>query len=280
MTARRADLGGAARRDDGTRLAFQVQGPYGAPALLLLQGQANHHGWWDRLRDAFARTYLTITLDYRGTGATTVPEALLDGPDGWSTPEFADDVAAVLRALGRERAHVYGTSMGGRIAQHLAAAHPDLVDRLVLACTSPGGSLAVERDADVRRALGDPDPAVRLAASFDLFYTPDWVARHGGVEHAPRDLFGDPAMDPRAARWHLRVSGRHDATAVLGSIAAPTLVLHGTDDRMTPAVNAEVLADAIPGARLHLDEDGRHGFFDEHAHDVTPRVLAHLSAGS
>jgi pimeloyl-ACP methyl ester carboxylesterase len=248
---------------DGFRLAVQVGDGPGRPPLLLLPGQANSHRWWTDLAGRFARRFRVITFDYRGVGDSR-------GPVGeWTTEGFADDAAAVLVALGTGPAAVYGTSMGGRVAQHLAAAHPELVDRLVLACTSPGGPHARERTAAVRLQLGDPDPDTRRRALRRLFYTDAWT----------RDshLLGDPTMSPAESRAHLRASARHDAWEALPRIAAPTLVLHGTDDLMVPAENAPLLAGRIPGARLHLHDGGRHGFFDEFAEDLDPVLTGFLT---
>ncbi|WP_127502721.1 alpha/beta fold hydrolase [Actinoplanes solisilvae] len=232
-------------------LAVQTTGRADGPLLLLLAGQANSHAWWTGLRELFEDRFRVVTFDYRGTGSSR-------GPVGeWSTAGFADDAAAVLRD---RPAFVYGTSMGGRVAQHLAARHPSLVERLVLACTSPGGAHAVERSADIRRRLS----TARIDTLRELFYTPAWT----GESH----LFGDPTMTPAESRAHLRASNRHDAWDVLPQIKAPTLVLHGTDDLMVPAANAPLLAARIPGATLHLHEGGRHGFFDEFAFELTPLI--------
>lgn len=243
------------------KLAIQVLGPDGAPPLLLLPGQANSHRWWDGLRDAFAVRYRTVTFDYRGTGATRAPV------EDWTTATFAGDAAAVLDEVGVARAAVYGTSMGGRIAQRLAIDHPDRVSALVLACTTPGGSHAVERGQDVRRLLAEPDREKRRAALLELFYTDG---------RTTSNLLGDPGLTREAARAHLRVSGRHDASDGLPEIAVPTLVLHGSDDRMAPVENARLLGERIPGARVSITAGGRHGFFDEFASTVTPEILAFL----
>ena len=249
---------------DGFPLAVQVTGRESGPALLLLQGQANSHGWWTGLREAFEESHRVVTMDYRGTGGSR-------GPVGaWSTASFADDAAHVLGALGIPSAAVYGTSMGGRVAQVLAGTRPHLVDRLVLACTSPGGPHARERSADVRRQLDVPD-GERRRVLHRLFYTDGWP--HGP---AAGHLLGDPTMTPEEARAHLRASSRHDAWEILPRIAAPTLVLHGTDDRMVPADNATLLAERIPDATVHLLDGGRHGFFEELAPEVTPLVRAFL----
>ena len=251
-------------RFHGARLAYQVDGPPDAPALLLLQGQANSHRWWDPLRAAFATTFRTVTFDYRGTGDTVAE------PEAWTTRSFAEDAAAVLDHLGVARAHVYGTSMGGRIAQWLAIDDPARVDRLVLACTTPGGPHALERDQDVRRALAQPDADARRAALLDLMYTP---ARPRSL---PSTLLGDPTMTAAAQRLHRTASARHDAFDALPRIAAPTLVLHGSEDRMAPVENAHLLARRITGARLVVTDGGRHGFFDEFAGAVSAGVLTFL----
>ncbi len=253
---------------DGFPLAAQTSGRDDAPALLLLSGQANSHRWWTALRGGFEDRFRVVTVDYRGTGDSR-------GPVGdWSTGTFAADAAHVLGALGAAPAAVYGTSMGGRVAQVLAADHPAAVDRLVLAGTSPGGPFARERDTAVRRALADPDADARRRALHRLFYTDAWPGR-------PEDshLLGDPTMTAAESRAHLRASARHDAWDGLPRIGVPTLVLHGTDDRMVPADNAPLLADRIPGARLHLHRGGRHGFFEEFAADLAPLLRSFLSGG-
>ncbi|MFB8024459.1 alpha/beta fold hydrolase [Streptomyces sp. NPDC056465] len=239
------------RTDDGVSVAYQRRGT-GIP-LVLLAGQANNHHWWDGVREDFHPARSTVTLDYRGTGASDAPR------EGYSTPRFAEDVVCVLDALGLERADVYGTSMGGRVAQWVAARHPDRVRHLVLGCTSPGGPLAVERDASVRRALAGPDPDAVRRTLTELMYTPGWTQEHPG----PYGTLGDPHMPPHARNGHLTASNRHDAWDVLPRITAPTLILHGGQDRLTPPENAALLAERIPDARVHLLPGARHAYFEE-----------------
>lgn len=256
---------------DGTALRVQGSGRLTGPALLLLPGQNNSHAWWNGLRDAFAATHRTITFDYRGTGESAADDEALAAEPDWSTASFADDAIAVLDALRVRRADVYGASMGGRVAQVLAGRHLHRVRRLVLACTSPGGHLGTERDNDVRRLLASPDSPQRSAAVLALFCTDDWPRSRGS------SLLGDPTMTAAASARHLKASNEHDASGLLGRITCPTLVLHGSDDAMVPTVNGRVLANRIPRARLELTPRGRHGFFDEFADDVTPRVLDFLA---
>jgi pimeloyl-ACP methyl ester carboxylesterase len=207
----------------------------------------------------------TVTLDYRGTGESDKPDA------PYSTELFARDVIAVLDAVGVERADVYGTSMGGRVAQCLAARHHHRIRSLILGCTSPGGSHGVERDTEVRKALARPGEAARRAL-LEMMYTPAWLATHPGPHHT----LGDPAMPAYARRRHLAASDRHDAWDLLPDISAPTLVLHGGDDVLNPVANAALLAGRVPGARLHVIPGARHAYFEEFRAVASPLVLDFL----
>ncbi|MFI7341513.1 alpha/beta fold hydrolase [Streptomyces sp. NPDC050085] len=252
-----------ARAADGAALHYEVSGS-GAP-LVLLAGQSNDHRWWDPVCDRFAAVFTTVVMDWRGTGASDAPDT-----DTYSTPNFARDVVAVLDHAGIDRAHVYGTSMGGRVAQWLAADHAARVDRLVLGCTSPGAPHGIERGPAVRKALADPVTA--HAALLELMYTPAHLATHPGPFHT----LGSSRLPAHARRRHLRASARHDAWDALPRITAPTLVVHGTDDDFNPTANAPLLADRIPGARLLMIPGGRHAYFEEFADEATPPVLDFL----
>ncbi|MFF4694289.1 alpha/beta fold hydrolase [Streptomyces chattanoogensis] len=257
-----------AQAADGAALYYEVRGA-GEP-LILLSGQANDHRWWDSVRADFEAEFTTVVMDYRGTGASGRPDT-----DTYSTPGFARDVVAVLDHAGIGQAHVYGTSMGGRVAQWVAADHPGRVDRLVLGCTSPGGPNGVERGPEVRRALTQSDADAARRALRELMYTPGWLAGHEGPFHT----LGDSSMPAHARRRHLRASARHDAWDALPRITAPTLVVHGTDDLFNPTANAPLLTDRIPDARMRLIPRARHAYFEEYADIATPLVLAFLSKG-
>jgi pimeloyl-ACP methyl ester carboxylesterase len=263
-----ANSGSHARALDGTPIAYQREGADGTGRrpLLLLAGQSNNHHWWDRVRADFHATHTTITMDWRGTGDSGKPD------EPYSTPGLADDAAAVLDTLGLDRVDVYGTSMGGRVAQWLAARHPARVRRLVLGCTSPGGPHAVERDAAVRRAIADPDPTRALQTLLDLMYTPAWRAAHPG----PYRTIGDARMPAYARRRHLAASDAHDAWEALPRIQAPTLVLHGEDDRVTPPVNAGLIASRVPNARAEIIPGARHAYFEECRPRASELVTAFL----
>jgi 3-oxoadipate enol-lactonase len=192
--------------------------------------------------------------------------------------DFAADAAALAAALGWERCHVVGTSFGGMVAQHLALRHPQLIDRLVLNCTSPGGALASFPLHELEGLA--PDEAIeRRLALFDTRYDPaadDPIPGFGPFLEHYRRAATAPLPDDRRLGLHrqLMARARHDVTAELGRIAAPTLVCAGRYDAIAPLPNSEALADGIPGARLEVF-DGGHGFMlqDRRAHAVAMDFL-------
>jgi len=251
-----------ARAGDGTKLFYSVEGS--GPPLLLIAGQSNSSGWWSQVRPEFSAAFTTIVTDHRGTGSSEKPDA------PYSTRMFASDCVAILDDAGIDTAHVYGTSMGGRIAQWIAASHGGRVERLVLGCTSPGGPHAVERSTEVRRSLAQVDPMKARRALEELMYTPAY--------RGPFNTLGDPQMPPYAKKRHLFASAEHDAWDVLPSITAPTLVVHGTEDIFNPTANAPLITERIPNARMHLIEGARHGYFEEFRTVATPLVMDFLSS--
>jgi 3-oxoadipate enol-lactonase len=250
---------------DGTALYYEVNGR-GDDVLVLLAGQSNNHHWWDLPRPDFDAEFRTVVFDHRGTGRSGKPA------DGYDTRTFAEDVVAILDAVGVAEAHVYGTSMGGRVAQWLAADHPERVRGLVLGCTSPGGRHGVERSAEVRRGLAQRDRVKSHQVLLDLMYTPEWLRTHAG----PFNTVGDPHMPTYAKRGHFMASKEHDSWDALPKITAPTLVVHGADDVFNPVANAPLLAERIPDARMSLIPGARHAYFEEFRAVASPLVLDFL----
>jgi 3-oxoadipate enol-lactonase len=253
-----------ATAEDGARIGYDSAG-LGEP-LVLLAGQANSRHWWDPVRGDFAASYETVAVDYLGTGTSDSPKDL-----EWSTRRFARDVIAVLDDLGIGRAHVYGTSMGGRVAQWLAIDHPNRVGALVLGCTTGGGQGAIAPDPDVARALA-ADSASSRDLLTDLMVGPHWLWSHPGQ----LSVLGDESMTAFARRAHRRASAQHDAWAELPRIRAATLVLHGTEDRLTPIDNGARLAERIPSAEFRRISGARHAYFLERRSEAKEAALEFL----
>lgn len=133
--------------------------------LVLVQGRGLDHHGWDSVLNEFTNRPI-ILIDHRGTGQST---ASLNSE--WSTRDFANDVVTILDHAGIDRAHVYGHSMGGRIAQWLGAEHADRIITLTIGGTSVGDGTGLPRPTIGAAALASGDPST-LAS---LFYPDDWV---------------------------------------------------------------------------------------------------------
>lgn len=258
-------------RRDGTELHHESTGT-GAPVLLVMGLGMNATAWWRTVPVLAAAGLRVVGFDNRGVGRSGRP------PGPYSVAQLADDAVAVLDALELERAHVYGISLGGMIAQEVALRHPGRVDRLVLGATTPGGSVGVPADDTTlaffaRRA---DMPAEEAAwASVPYKYATATRERHAdriGEDVARRLLH---PIEPEPYRAQLAAALGHDTGGRLADIGAPTLVVHGTEDRMVPAANGKILADAIPRSELVLLDGAAHLYpTDEPAADL--RIAAFL----
>lgn len=238
---------------DGAELVWADDGE-GEP-LLLIAGQATGMAGWGPTAHALAHHFRVIRYDHRGIGNSGKGSA-----DRYTTRLLAADAAAVLQAAGVGAAHVYGHSMGGRIAQWLAIDNPQNVRTLFLAATSGGKGVRGGGSAAAMDALlsGDSDRMV------PLFFDPHWAGEH---PEAVRTFFGSTASAWAKSR-HFRASRDHDAWCHLGSIQAPTLILHGTDDALTPLPNAVLLYQHIRRSTLVKVPGARHGLHLDHPETI------------
>lgn len=238
---------------DGARIWYTTLGEAG-DWLLLVPGQGGDHTGWLEAGQRFATDHRVVLLDHRGVGRSDD-----SFPTHWSTRDFAADAAAVLTDLGVERAHVYGRSMGGRVSQWLAADNPDLVDTLVLGCTSIGGAHGIPRTDEATAIMSGRDPQ----AFMELFFSPEWITRTGRTRPP-----GPKAMSPTAKEKHFTASRDHDAWDAAPSIVAPTLIIHGSADILCPVGNADLLKQRIPDAEVHVIAGARHDYVEEHPETV------------
>jgi len=233
-----------AQAPDGAELAWAEEGA-GEP-LLLIAGQATAMDGWGPTATALAAHFRVIRFDHRGIGGSSNGDA-----NRYTTRLFAADAAAVLEAANVDSAHVYGHSMGGRVAQWFAIDHPQSVRALILAATSGGRLAGAEPTKEAMEALVSGDTA-RLEP---LFFAPEWAANH---PDATRAFFNSRATAWAKAR-HFRASRDHEAWSQLGSIESPTLIIHGSDDALTPMPNAVQLHRHIRRATLIKVPDAGHG---------------------
>jgi 3-oxoadipate enol-lactonase len=251
---------------ENTSIDYDVQGE--GPSLLLINGLGFGRWGWFKQIPAFTRHFETITFDVRGE------RGLQHG-----VADLTEEVVALLDHLGVGKTHVLGTSLGGFVAQELAVVRPDLVDRLVLVCTSYGGrgprAMSPGALADM---LGLGSFSAEAAARKALEAATGEAYRTEKPEEFEQIVRWRLADSPSAVSYYeqAKAGARFDLSGDVGHITSPTLVIHGSEDRYVPAANAEALADAIPGARLRIIGGAGHLVFVERFADVNREVVRFL----
>ena len=229
------------------------------PDVLLIAGLSDPAEAWQFQLDGLADRYRVTAFDNRGTGRTPLPEGPL------SVEGMADDAAALLRALDVENAHIAGFSGGSKIAQELALRHPDLVRSLVLVSTWAGLDRYTGSVTGFLDWLADVAPSERamLEAFFLWIYTPR-AHNEGVVDQIIEEALAYPhPQSPEAFKAQLAPFRTHDTLDRLHRITAPTLVVSGGLDIITPTPLGRVVADRIPGAEFVLLPEEAHQPFQE-----------------
>jgi pimeloyl-ACP methyl ester carboxylesterase len=260
----------------GTELHYERAGA-GEPLLLIQGMSANHLAWGRPFSSLLEQDFEVVSFDNRGMGLSRpVTEA-------FSIAEMAADTAALLEALEIESAHVLGISMGGMIAQELALAHPEKLRSLTLGCTYCGGEGSQLMDpADFQglvAAMASGDAQRVFRAMYELNLSPGFRAEESRFAEfsamaaalpAPRETIG----------LQVQAIAAHDTNARLPNLTTPTLVIHGTVDRVLGYPNGPQVASLIPGARLETFADVGHMFWWEQPERSAKLVLTHTQAAA
>ncbi len=247
-------------------LEYDVHGE--GPSLVLINGLG--FGRWGFFKQVpvLSRRFATITFDAEGE---SYPGGVVGG--------LAGDVADLLGHLGVNRAHVLGTSLGGLVAQELALSRPDLVARLVLVSTGHGGQGSERMSLGAMgKMFGFGALGPRAAARSGLVGATSERYRAENPDEFGRIVEKRLADSPSLASYYRQAEAgsRFDTSAAVGRISAPTLVIHGAEDRYVPPANARALAGAMPDAQLRVLEGAGHLVFVERAAEVNREVYAFL----
>ena len=244
------------------------------PPVLLVQGlEMDHRGWAMQL-PALRDRFRCLSFDNRDVGQSDRARA------PYTVKEMAADALGLLDALGVRRAHVVGFSMGGAIAQEIAIEHPERVDRLAL--------LSTYTSADARfRALNEGRKALRAKlsleeycrATFPLVYTDRDYGVPDLVEATIQRVLANPnPQEADAFARQVDAVDAHHSEDRLQRIAAPTLVLCGEEDLLTPPRFSRLMAERIPKAQLVLIPEAGHGVVWTRADEVNQHLLRFLLA--
>ncbi len=259
---------------NGIDIYFELHGS--GPPLLNISGTGN-----DLRRSPASilpvnKAFETLSYDQRGLGQTSKPEA------DYTMADYADDAAALIHSMGWACCHVLGTSFGGMVALNLAVRHPDVVDRLVLCCTSPGG-MAPSYPLHELAGL-DPDEAFATRMRLtDRRFDPTAAEPIPGLgayyDQMVAAATATPDPDQLAGLTRqLHARAGHDVVADLASITAPTLVCAGRYDDIAPMENSELLAERMPNATLRIFEGGHIFMIQDRA--AFPSIIEFLGGDS
>jgi pimeloyl-ACP methyl ester carboxylesterase len=257
--------------DAGAELYWERSGR-GEP-LLLIQGMSGTHlAWGEPFLSRLEADFDCVVFDNRGIGNSA------EVADPFAITDLAADAAAVMDAAGFETAHVLGISMGGMTAQQLALAHPERIRTLTLGCTycgGPGSSLIAPEDAGpLLEAMGSGDLDRIFKAMYEINLSPTFRAEESNYAAFTAMASALPARQ-RTVQMQLQAIAGHDTQARLSEIAAPTLVVHGTVDKLIPVANGELIASLIPGAKLELLDGIGHMFWWEQPQRSAELIRAH-----
>lgn len=235
------------------------------PPLVLVHGLQVGGELFDALRVPLESAFTVITYDQRDRGATVFE------PSAYTTDDLADDLAALIRALGFPRAHVLGTSFGGMVAQSFALRHSGLLNGLVLGATS-SAPFRTERLTGPVAALVDA-----LRRGDEAGAKARLLAMEPAVERA-----ADTAADANTAvndglMRRFASTTSFDTRARVREIAAPTLVVHGRDDAVVPVADALSMAAEIPHADAVVLSGCGHTWENERPARAAAAIAAFLS---
>lgn len=221
-----------------------------------------------------------VTADYRGLGRSSM------APAPWAMADYAADVEALLDERGLDQVDLFGVSFGGMVALEFAVTFPHRVRRLVLWCTSAGGSLGSSFPLHTLAGLAPDELARTRLRLLDERFTPEWLATHESdrrlVEARATPAPGEVDITTTEGyREQMRARAGHDVADRLARLTMPVFVGAGRYDALAPPANAQALADHLADATLHWYDGGHLFFFQDRRcwadlrdfldDDVTPR---------
>ena len=226
-----------------SRLGYEVDGQ--GPPVVLLHGFPLNRAMWGPQVAALRDRFTVITPDFRGFGESELPKGPL------SVDDYAQDVLALLDALGHQRVMLGGCSMGGYVAFRVVARAAARISALLIldSRAEPDTDEGRQRRHAAIARIEKEGPATFLEEFTMQLVGPTTKAQRPGVVQAVRQIIGSPP--PRSLTAALAaIASRPDSRPLLGSISAPTLVVVGEEDTLTPPASAEAMVQGLPHARL------------------------------
>ena len=258
---------------DGVKIAYDVFGRREGTPVLMIQGLGADSRGWALQRVRFGRRHRCIAVDNRGVGRSDKP----DGP--YSLLQMAQDALACLDAEGIETAHVMGASMGGVIAQIVAASAPERARSLVLACTAcRHHEWRRELLADWAAAVADQGMGAMAGDALTWLVGPRVQRRFGVLLNVLGRVVLQSPPGPFVAQVEAILDTPDSMREELVNLQIPTLIITGSQDALTPVGDAEELAELIDGSQLVVVSGAAHGVMAEAPNAYNEAVLRFLAA--
>ncbi|APX78212.1 3-oxoadipate enol-lactonase 2 [Achromobacter insolitus] len=227
---------------DGARIAYRYEGRADLPTLVLANSIGTSLHMWDAQIPALTRHFRVLRYDYRGHGASSVPQ----GP--YSLDRLGRDVLELLDGLSIARAHFLGLSLGGIVGQWLGVHAPERIDRLILSNTSAYLGPAPQWDERIAATLRAQDMSETAQTFLKNWFPSSWIeAGHPALEPFRAVLLG---IDKHGLAGAFAAVRDADLRRTVALIPNPTLVIAGQHDTVTAASHGEQIAATIPGAKL------------------------------
>lgn len=257
---------------NGIRMNYTQCGE-GEPLILIMGLGADGSKWVDHVK-AYKRYFCCISVDNRGAGKTSAP---LEG--AYSTEQMAEDTVALMDALGIESAHIHGISMGGAIAQVIAARHPERVRSLILTSTFARSSNGFRRAIEILRdSKGVVDEPTFTHLLNWMIWSDDYHTNHYDKLVASEQPVDDGSVPMSVAAFRAQCNAciTHDIYDELPNITAPTLVTRGEYDLLAPMWVTQELVDRIPNAVSYVCKCSGHVHHWEHLEEFNNATLSFL----
>jgi 3-oxoadipate enol-lactonase len=256
-------------------IELDVERSGSGPPLLLIMGMSGTSlSWGEPFLELLREDFDVIAYDHRGVGASTH----LDGEV--TIRQMAEDAAGLLAALEIDSAHVLGISMGGMIAQELALAHPERVRTLTLGCTYCGGegsTMAAQADIQgLAEAMMSGDRERAIKAGWEINVSPRFAA-DADAWSAFQEIAHRRSVAVPVVMAQMQACIAHDTNSRLPGLRMPTLVIHGTVDKLLPEPNGRLIASLIPDSQLEILDGVGHMFFWERAERSAELLRAHAA---
>jgi pimeloyl-ACP methyl ester carboxylesterase len=267
---------------DDVNLYYELYGE-GDPLVLVAGTGISLAPWRVAQVPEFAKHYQVLIYDHRGLGRSDKPDM------HYTTRLFAKDCVGLMDALGIERAHMMGHSMGARVCQWIALDHPEKVRSLVL--SGPGSGKYSDKLEDYPRGVPLDAALEMIEKGYEKYQSDHWgpgfmfseqfMKEHPDVVKKYQELIVDEVPPLKCYLRHVVARQCHETTHLIHNIKAPTLVIVGSKDTHEGGTgnhveSAKVLAEKIPNAELVLVEGGRHGYLREMPEKGHPPILDFL----